>query len=109
MLFFRPSFLALPSPLHYSSCMPSREFTITGKVQGVYYRAMAKKKADQYGVTGWVANNADGSVTVHAEGPDRAINDLEDWCRVGPTDAHVKEVTVKDAPLEYPETFEVVY
>jgi len=46
---------------------------------------------------------------VHVEGPDQAIGDLEDWCRVGPTDAVVQAMTVQDAPLEYTETFEVVY
>ncbi len=89
--------------------MLSREFTIEGKVQGVYFRAMARKKAEQFGVTGWVANNGDGSVTVHAEGPDTALNDFEEWCRVGPDGARVERFTLKNALPENAESFDIVY
>lgn len=89
--------------------MISREFRITGRVQGVFYRAGAKEKAEEFGISGWVANNADGSVTVHAEGPDQLLKDFEEWCRVGPSSAHVEALIVNEAPMEHAESFEIVY
>ncbi len=89
--------------------MYAREFTIEGTVQGVYFRAATKKKAQQLGVNGWVANNGDGSVTVHAEGSRTALGDLEDWCQVGPSGAKVERFNVKQAPPENAMTFEIVY
>ena len=41
---------------------------VYGKVQGVFYRATTKTVADDLGLTGWVKNEADGSVTIIAEG-----------------------------------------
>ena len=42
---------------------------IRGRVQGVWYRARARERAQQLGVTGWVTNRPDGSVELCAEGP----------------------------------------
>ena len=69
---------------------------IHGTVQGVFFRAHTQEKAEQLGdVTGWVANNADGTVEVVAEGPENKINDLIDWCHGGPSTAHVEKVDVE--------------
>jgi len=89
--------------------MPSLELLIIGQVQGVNFRATAKEKAEEVGVTGWVANNADGTVIVHAEGPDQPLQDFIDWCRVGPTSAHVVSVTSKEASPEQSSSFDIVY
>ena len=72
--------------------------TITGKVQGVYYRFYAKEKASFLGVTGWVANEADGTVAVVAEGPENKINDFVDWCYGGPSTCQVEKVKVEKIP-----------
>ncbi len=89
--------------------MLSREFHITGRVQGVFFRDRTVRKARDLGVQGWVANNGDGSVTVHAEGPDWAVNDLEEWCRVGPPEAIVTGFDVREAPQEGGEGFTIAY
>jgi acylphosphatase len=89
--------------------MMALEFHITGRVQGVNFRAATKQKADEWNVKGWIANNADGSVTVHAEGPEQLLRDFEDWCRIGPTSASVLSLMVKPAPDERLDSFEVVY
>ncbi len=69
---------------------------ITGKVQGVFFRAHTIEKAESLGdITGWVANNADGTVDVVAEGPENKINDLTDWCRSGPSTCEVKKIEVE--------------
>ena len=72
--------------------------TISGDVQGVFFRAHTEKKARELGVTGWVANEADGTVAVVAEGPENKINDLVDWCHGGLSVAQVEKVQVEHAP-----------
>lgn len=49
------------------------EVTYIGRVQGVGFRALAKHLAAEHGVTGWVRNEADGSVRLVAEGSDEAV------------------------------------
>ena len=85
--------------------------TITGKVQGVYFRAHTIKKAEELGdLTGYVANESDGSVTVVIEGPENKVNDLIDWCHSGPSTAQVEKVTVeKQAYTGEYEEFSVRY
>lgn len=73
--------------------------TISGDVQGVFFRAHTQEKAKELGgVTGWVANEADGTVAVVAEGPENKIKDLVDWCHGGPSVAQVKKVKVEQSP-----------
>jgi len=69
------------------------ELHITGVVQGVCYRASARDKATELGLTGWVKNNVDGSVEALAEGPASAVEQFVEWCRRGPPAAEVGEVT----------------
>ncbi len=72
--------------------------TISGQVQGVFFRAHAQEKATDMGVFGWVANEADGTVSVVAEGPSNKINDFTDWCHSGPSTCQVKKVKVEKIP-----------
>ena len=78
--------------------------TVSGDVQGVFFRAHTQKKAEELGITGWVANEADGTVSVVAEGPENKINDLIDWCHGGPSTAQVEKVKVDHTP--YTEEFD---
>ncbi len=69
---------------------------ISGRVQGVWYRASTSEKAGELvGLSGWVKNMADGTVGVHVEGEREEIEKLIKWCREGPPLAKVKEVEVK--------------
>lgn len=68
---------------------------ISGKVQGVFYRASTVTKAQQLGVNGFVRNEPDGSVYIEAEGNEDKLNELIAWCRVGPPRARVDEVAVE--------------
>ena len=45
------------------------DVVVTGRVQGVFFRAAMREQADRLGVTGWVRNEPDGSVRAHLEGP----------------------------------------
>lgn len=75
--------------------------TISGQVQGVFFRAHAQKKAQQFGnIYGWVANESDGTVTVVAEGPENKIRDLVDWCHSGPSTSQVEKVKVEESPYQ---------
>lgn len=67
---------------------------VTGLVQGVFFRAQTKDKADELGLKGWVRNNHDGSVEIVAEGPDDRLKALEEWCWKGPPKATVTNVVV---------------
>lgn len=72
--------------------------TISGTVQGVYFRKHTKEKADDLRLMGWVANEADGTVTVVVEGEENRVNELVDWCYSGPSRAFVEKVIKVDEP-----------
>ena len=68
--------------------------TISGKVQGVFYRANAREKAMALGLTGYVRNLPDGSVELDAEGEEESLHSLLYWCQHGPPGARVDKVDV---------------
>jgi len=70
--------------------------TISGKVQGVYFRLETKNQADTLGVKGWVENLANGSMEITAEDKDAAINKFLEYCHRGPDGAIVKDVAIKE-------------
>ncbi|MCS6925399.1 MAG: acylphosphatase [Candidatus Binatia bacterium] len=76
---------------------------VRGRVQGVYFRASARDRARQLGVTGWVRNCADGSVELVAEGATERLTQLLTWCHGGPPGALVTDVEVhwQDATGEF--------
>lgn len=65
---------------------------VHGRVQGVYYRASCRDEAQRLGLTGWVRNEPDGSVSVLAEGDETALQSLLQWCKQGPPSARVDRV-----------------
>ena len=67
---------------------------VTGRVQGVCFRAETRKAATRFGLTGWVRNRDDGSVEAIVEGPKTDVTALVDWCRTGPPMSQVAEVAV---------------
>lgn len=74
--------------------MITQHLLITGKVQGVFYRASAKKIADELGIKGWIRNLPDGNVEALVEGEPAMLNRFIAWCHKGPDGAIVKEVFV---------------
>jgi len=73
---------------------------IHGRVQGVGFRMQAQSRATRLGLTGWVRNEADGSVRVEAEGPEDAIHSYEQWLQQGPPGARVSTVDAHTGPAE---------
>lgn len=65
---------------------------IFGKVQGVFFRYFAAKKAKELGITGFARNETDGAVLIEAEGEQSSLEDFLEWCRKGPPSAKVGEV-----------------
>ena len=73
--------------------------TVTGRVQGVFYRASAQSEGLRLGLTGEVLNLPDGGVEAVVEGERHAVEDFIAWCRRGPPAAHVEDVEVRYAPI----------
>jgi len=80
-----------------------RRLIVSGRVQGVAYRASTAREAERRGVRGWVRNRADGSVEAALEGPEAAVAAMVDWCRQGPRSARVTGVEVfEETPRQEP-------
>lgn len=77
--------------------------TVSGLVQGVFFRASAVEQAISLGLTGWVRNLANGDVEIAAEGEKEKIDKLIRWCHAGPSMARIDSVAV--AWEEYQEEF----
>lgn len=80
---------------------------VTGRVQGVSFRWYAQEQARRLTVVGWVRNEVDGSVLLHAEGDQEAVNALVAWCHEGPSTARVRDVVVREASVTGARSFEV--
>jgi acylphosphatase len=82
--------------------MICKRITINGKVQGVFFRASAKEKADELHVKGEVRNLPDGRVEVIACGNETQVQRLVEWCYDGPPRAEVMSVDVTDiGPIDF--------
>lgn len=76
---------------------------VSGKVQGVFFRASARDQAQRLGITGYARNLADGNVEVAACGKVTALDQLKDWLHAGPerawvTDISCEQVTMRNFP-----------
>ena len=67
---------------------------ISGRVQGVWFRANTKQKAEQLGITGWVRNTSDGRVEAIFEGEENHIKEMLEWCHHGPPLAKINNVEI---------------
>jgi acylphosphatase len=71
---------------------------VSGRVQGVFFRAHTRKAALGFQVQGWVRNLPDGRVEAVFEGKRHDVNAMIDWCHKGPSHAVVEQLTVRDEP-----------
>jgi acylphosphatase len=71
------------------------EVLISGRVQGVFFRATTRQKARELGVEGWVRNRPDGKVGAVFEGEKSDVQKLVSWCHSGPRAAQVENVDVE--------------
>ena len=79
--------------IHYS-------IRVTGKVQGVFFRASTKEAAEKLGIKGWVRNEPDGSVYIEAEAAEEKMEKFIEWCRQGPRSARVQSVQSESGPVK---------
>lgn len=80
---------------------------VSGRVQGVYFRAHARDQAQRRGLAGWVRNRSDGRVEVAFEGPRPEVEDMVAWCRHGSRLSVVTEVQVVWEEPEGVEAFRI--
>jgi acylphosphatase len=72
---------------------------VSGRVQGVFFRASCAEEARARGLAGWVRNRPDGRVEAAFEGADAQVDAIVAWCRTGPPHARVDDVeVVPEAP-----------
>lgn len=76
--------------------MPTRFLCVRGKVQGVFYRATAKEKAVELGLTGWVKNTKEGNVEAIVTGTADQVEKFIAWCKQGPPRSIVAAVEVQE-------------
>jgi bifunctional non-homologous end joining protein LigD len=80
---------------------------VSGRVQGVGFREATRRRALELGVHGWVRNLDDGSVELHAEGPEPALTALREFLHAGPAGASVSAVDLTPARPEGHEQFAI--
>ena len=73
---------------------------VTGKVQGVFFRASTREVASKLGLVGFVRNEPDGGVYIEAEGEEATLLEFTAWCRQGPRLAQVDHLDIKEGKWE---------
>ena len=73
-----------------------RRVVVRGRVQGVWFRESARRRATELGVGGWVRNAPDGAVEAELEGEAEAVDVLVAWFRHGPSGAQVESAEVEE-------------
>jgi len=81
-------------------CVRAISFVVTGRVQGVGFRAGAAAEARRLQLGGFVQNRRDGAVEGRAQGDDAQLATFVAWLRRGPTFASVAALDVQDVPLD---------
>lgn len=80
---------------------------VTGRVQGVYYRASTRDAARERGVDGWVRNLEDGRVEAVFEGPRERVEEMVEWCHEGSPAAEVEDVEAEFGDPQGEDGFEI--
>ena len=80
---------------------------VSGKVQGVFFRASTKDQAVIFGVKGFLRNESNGDVYIEAEAEESQLNEFLKWCGHGPSRARVDNLNVEEGPLKNFARFEV--
>jgi acylphosphatase len=81
----------------------TKHLRITGKVQGVGFRAAMYREAVRLNVTGWVRNRKDGAVEAVIQGPEKSVAEMLVWAHRGPTGARVDNIDEKPVDGIFPD------
>ena len=82
---------------------------VSGKVQGVFFRASTKEKAETLSLLGFVQNESDGSVYIEAEGDEDELAEFIEWCKVGPSQARVDQCICKSGETKNFKKFLIIH
>ncbi len=82
---------------------------VSGKVQGVGFRASTMNKASELGISGWVRNLDDGRVEAVFEGSPEDVDRIVEWCKRGPETASVDNLKVNEEEPRNLTVFEIKY
>jgi len=83
---------------------------VSGRVQGVFFRAETQRRAEELGLTGWVRNTNDRRVEAVFEGKGEAVETMLTWCREGPVLSRVSGVEViEESPVGGFDDFRIRY
>ncbi|MBS1736206.1 MAG: acylphosphatase [Bacteroidetes bacterium] len=88
--------------------MKTFHIIISGKVQGVFFRATAQKIADKLRLAGRVMNTAKGDVEIIVSGPSADLENFIKWCNIGPQRARVEKVTSEEIDYQPFDSFEII-
>ena len=88
--------------------MPTIHLLIKGKVQGVFFRATAKKVADKLKLTGWIKNTGDDTVEAMVTGTQQQLEEFINWCKQGPEKADVEDVIATGEKEKLFDGFEII-
>jgi acylphosphatase len=80
--------------------VPAARFLVSGRVQGVFFRAATQSRARSLGLNGFARNLDDGRVEVIAVGDAQSVASLEAWLQCGPPSAEVHSVERSEAPVQ---------
>lgn len=80
--------------------LAARRYLVSGKVQGVFFRASTVRQAEQLGLRGYARNLPDGRVEVLAVGDPASLTTLAGWLRQGPPRAQVTDLAEQEQSLE---------
>jgi acylphosphatase len=89
--------------------MPAKRYWVSGRVQGVWFRATTRDTAAGLGLDGWVRNLPDSRVEVLASGEEEVLGKLEAYLREGPPGARVDSVEEEEAAPPEGSGFHVLY
>jgi acylphosphatase len=73
---------------------------VSGKVQGVFFRASTQEKAREFSIKGFVRNEPDGRVFIEAEGKEEDLRSFVEWCRKGPHAAKVERCEIAPGEIK---------
>lgn len=83
------------------------DIRVSGRVQGVFFRASAADRAKSLRLTGFVRNERDSSVYIEAEGEENDLGKFVEWCKEGPPAAVVQSCEVSETPMKYYSEFSI--
>ena len=86
----------------------SIRLTLSGSIQGMFFRQFIKDNADKNGVKGFVRNLEDGKVEVFIEGLVENVNSMAEICRKGPPHAQIRNVEEKDERFQDFKEFKII-